>query len=104
MNFIRSIVNEEDIVLDSEVEDLLEQLKNLDQPRFTAAEWAAIEGGHDVSDVDQIDEDAWNRISARVSARDLAMYKFIVGAENLMQAKMFMQMAKQGRSIPKSYV
>lgn len=104
MNFIRSILNDDDIVLDEEVEKLLDDLKQLEQPRYTAQEWAAIEGGHDVNDVGQIDEDAWNRIASRVEARDLALYRLIVGAENLMQAKMFVKMAKEGRSIPSSYV
>ena len=104
MDFIRSIVNDDDIVLDEEVEKLFDDLKTLEQPRYTAQEWAAIEGGHDVEDIGQIDEAAFDRIAARVEARDLALYRLIVGAENLMQAKMFVKMAKEGRSVPSSYV
>lgn len=104
MDFIRSIVNDDDIVLDEEVEKLFDDLKTLEHPRYTAQEWAAIEGGHDVEDIGQIDEAAFDRIAARVEARDLALYRLIVGAENLMQAKMFVKMAKEGRSVPSSYV
>lgn len=104
MDFIRSIVNDQDIVTDAEVEKLLEDLKLLEEPRYTAAEWAAMEGGHNIDDVHQIDEDAWSRIEARVEARDLALYRLIVGGENLMQAKMFLQFAKEGKSIPSTYV
>lgn len=85
MDFIRSIINDQDIVTDEEVDKFLEELSTLE-------------------DIDQLDEDAWSRIEARVEARDLALYRLIVGAENLMQAKMFLQFAKEGRSIPSSYV
>ena len=104
MNFIRSIVNNEDIVTDAEVNKLLEDIKLLAEPRYTAQEWAAMEGGQSIDDMIHIDEDAWGRIEARVEARDLALYRLVVGAENLMQAKMFLQFAKEGRSIPSSYV
>lgn len=104
MNFIRSIVNEEDILLDEELEQLLDQLKDLEQPRFTAAEWAAIEGGHDIEDIDQIDEDAWQRIKGRVEVRDMALYRLIVGASNIMKCKNFVELAKQGKTVPASFV
>lgn len=104
MNFIRSIVNEEDLVLDEEVEQLLEELKMLDEPRYTASEWAAMEGGQDIEDVYHIDEAAFERIAARVEVRDMALYRLIVGGQNIMKCKNFLEFAKQGKTIPGSFV
>lgn len=103
MDFIRAIINESDIVTDEEVEQLLEDLK-LSEPRYTALEWAAMEGGNSVDDAHQIDEDAFDRIAKRVEVRDLALYRLIVGSNNLMLTKNFLELAKDGKSIPSSYV
>ena len=104
MNFIRSIVNEEDLILDEEVEHLLEELKMLDEPRYTASEWAAMEGGQDIEDAHHIDEAAFERIAARVEVRDMAMYRLVVGAQNIMKCKNFLEFAKKGKTIPGSFV
>lgn len=104
MNFIRSIVNEEDIVTDEEVENLLEELKLLSEPRYTAAEWAAMEGGHSIDDLDHLDEDAFERIAARVEVRDMALYRLIVGSENIMKCKNFLDMARNGKTVPSAFV
>jgi len=104
MDFIRSIVNEEDLILDEEVEKLLDAIKKFDQPRYTAAEWAAIEGGHSVDDLSMIDEAAFDRIAARVEVRDMAMYRLIVGGSNLMKCKNFVEFAKNEKTIPSSFV
>lgn len=104
MNFIRSIVNEEDLILDEEVERLLEEIKKFDEPRYTAAEWAAIEGGHSVDDLSMINEAAFDRIAARVEVRDMALYRLIVGANNIMKCKNFIEFAKNEKTIPSSFV
>lgn len=104
MNFIRSIVNEDDLVLDEEIEKLLEELKILDEPRYTASEWAAIENGQDPEDSYQIDEAAFERIAARVEVRDMALYRLIVGANNIMKCKNFIEFAKNEKTIPSSFV
>ena len=104
MNFIRSIVNDEDLILDEEVERLLEEIKKFDQPRYTAAEWAAMEGGQNVDDLSMIDESAFERIAARVEVRDMALYRLIVGAENIMKCKNFLEFAKKEKTIPSSFV
>ena len=104
MNFIRSIVNEEDLVLDEEVEKLLEELKMLDTPRYTASEWAAMEGGQSIDDAHHLDEAAFDRIAARVEVRDMALYRLVVGAENIMKCKNFLEFAKQEKTIPSSFV
>jgi hypothetical protein len=104
MNFIRSIVNEEDLVLDEEIERLFEELKMLEEPRYTASEWAAMEGGQDIEDVYHIDEAAFERIAARVEVRDMALYRLVVGGENIMKCKNFLEFAKQQKTIPGSFV
>lgn len=82
MNFIRSIVNDEEIELDEQYQQLLDDL---------AAE-------------EEITEDAWKRIERRVEKREIALYRYIVGTENLMLAKKFLDLAEDGKSIPSSLV
>ena len=92
MDFIRSIVNDSTIVTDDEVDKFLQELNIIDEPRYTAREWAAIEGGHSVDDVGVdhlVNEDAFDRIAKRVAERDIIYYRLIVGAENLMRARLF---------------
>ena len=107
MDFIRSIVNESDLITDADVDKFLEDLAILDEPRYTAREWAMMEGGHDVADaIDavHINEDAFDRIAKRVEKRNLINYRLIVGAENLMRVKLFLELAKEGKNIPSAYV
>jgi len=107
MDFIRSIVNESDLITDADVDKFLEDLAILDEPRYTAREWAMMEGGHDVADaIDavHINEDAFDRIAKRVENRNLINYRLIVGAENLMRVKLFLELAKEGKNIPSAYV
>jgi hypothetical protein len=107
MDFIRSIVNESALITDADVDKFLEDLAILDEPRYTAREWAMMEGGHDVADaIDSvhINEDAFDRIANRVEKRNLINYRLIVGAENLMRVKLFLELAKEGKNIPSAYV
>ena len=107
MDFIRSIVNESTIVTDDEVDKFLQELNIIDEPRYTAREWAVMEGGHSIDDdavVDHLDEDAFDRIAKRVAERDIIYYRLIVGAENLMRARLFLELAKDGKNIPSAYV
>lgn len=107
MDFIRSIVNDSTIVTDDEVDKFLQELNIIDEPRYTAREWAAIEGGHSVDDVGVdhlVNEDAFDRIADRVAKRDIVYYRPIVGAENLMRARLFLELAKEGKSIPSGFV
>lgn len=84
MDFIRAINNQEDLILDEDIENFLEELENLDY--------------------DQIDEDAFDRIAKRVEARDLALYRMIVGTANMMLTKKFLDLALEGKSVPSSVV
>jgi hypothetical protein len=107
MDFIRSIVNDSTIVTDDEVDKFLQELNIIDEPRYTAREWAAIEGGHSVDDVGVdhlVNEDAFDRIANRVAKRDIVYYRPIVGAENLMRARLFLELAKEGKNIPSGFV
>lgn len=85
MNFIQSIINDKDIITDEEVDKFLEELEKLE-------------------DIDQLDETAWDRIAARVEVRDMALYRLIVGSSNIMQAKNFLEFAKNGKTVPSTFV
>lgn len=82
MNFIRSIINNESIDLDEDQQKLLDEI---------IAE-------------EQIDESAIDRIRNRVKSRELALYRLIVGTENLMLTKKFLELAEKEKSIPSSLV
>lgn len=56
-----------------------------------------------------LDEDALNRIRGRRNQRlkndrSVALYGYLVGIENAKRATMFIEMAEQGKSIPKNFV
>lgn len=56
-----------------------------------------------------LDEDAMNRIRGRRNQRlkndrSIALYGYLVGIENARRATMFIEMAEQGKSIPKNFV
>lgn len=84
MDFIRAIQNQEDLILDEEVDAFLSELESID--------------------IEELDEDAWNRIAKRVEARDLALYRMIVGTQNMMLTKKFLDLALEGKSVPSSVV
>jgi hypothetical protein len=102
MDFIRAIQNDIEIVTEEATGKLLDEIEAADPPRYTAAEWAAIDGGHTIEDLEE--NNASNRVAQRVAQRDIIYYRLIVGAENLMRAKMFLELAKQGKNIPSAYV
>ena len=102
MDFIRAIQNDIDIVTEEDAAKFLDELEAADPPRYTAAEWAAIEGGHSIEDLEE--NNAMDRVTSRAAQRDIIYYRLIVGAENLMRAKMFLQLAKDGKNIPSAYV
>ena len=107
MNFIQAIQNDSTIITDDEVDSFLESLNIIDEPRYTAREWAMMEGGHDASDVldtISIDEDAFDRIANRVDKREIIHYRLIVGGNNLMRTKLFLELARDGKAIPSTYV
>ena len=82
MDFIRSLLNDESIELDKDYQDLLDQ----------------------IVEEEQIDEAAIDRVEARVRAREIALYRYIVGTQNLMLAKKFLDLAEKDKSIPSSLV
>lgn len=85
MNFIRAIINEEDIITDKEYLDLIEEIAQL-------------------AESNEIDEDAFDRIEKRVKDRHFALYRYFVGTKNLMLAKKFVEAAKKGESAPSTFV
>ena len=84
MNFIRSIVNDEDLITDYDMDQFLEELESID--------------------IDQLDEAALDRVVKRVEARDLALYRLLTGSKDLMLIKKFLDLAQEGKSIPSSMV
>lgn len=82
MDFLRSLINDETIELDEDFQNLLNEIAN----------------------EEQLDEDAWDRIEKRVMARNIALYRYIVGTQNLMLAKKFLELAEKDKSIPSSLV
>lgn len=82
MDFIRSLVNNEEIVLDEDYQKLLD----------------------DIAQEEQLPEGALDRIEKRVRAREIALYRYLVGTENLMAVKKFLDLAEDGKSVPSSLV
>jgi hypothetical protein len=57
----------------------------------------------------QLDEDAWadirkRRVERLRDERNVALYGYLVGPEKAMRAKRFIEMAEEGKSIPKNFV
>lgn len=57
----------------------------------------------------KLDEDAWadirrRRVERLRDERNVALYGYLVGVENSMRAKRFIEMAEQGQSIPANFV
>lgn len=80
MDFIRSIINNEELILDEDYDNLLK----------------------DIINEEEIDESALDRIIDRVETRNIALYRPIVGTQNLMLARKFLELAKDKKSIPSS--
>lgn len=81
MDFIKALVNDQEILTDSEIQELF-----------------------DAIDVESLDEDALDRIEQRVSQREIAMYSLLVGKQNALKAKLFVDRAEKGQSIPNNLV
>jgi hypothetical protein len=57
----------------------------------------------------KLDEDVWADIRARRVGRlsrdrSVALYGYLVGIENAMKAKRFVELAEEGKSIPSTFV
>lgn len=85
MDFIRALINNEEILTNDEAEKILEELEQLD-------------------DEDLLSEAAWARIEKRVTNRNLALYSLLVDKDKLMLVKNFVELARLGKSIPSPMV
>jgi hypothetical protein len=85
MDFLRALINEEEILTDEQINHFLDEISQLE-------------------DLDQIDEDAWARIEKRVTGRELALYALLIDRNKLMLAKNFVELSRKGKSIPSSMV
>ena len=85
MDFLRKLTNNEELILDEDLERFLDELASLEDP-------------------ETLSEDAWSRIEARVEARNLVMYQFLVKPKNLIMIKSFIELSRAGRTIPSPMV
>lgn len=85
MDFLRALLNDEELLLDEDLQKFLTELEELE-------------------DVDLLDEDAWNRIESRVKKREIALYRYIVGTDKMMLTQKFLELAEKGKSIPSPMV
>jgi len=79
MDFIRAIQNDQEVILDSELKEMFDSL-----------------------DLDELDEDAFDRIEKRVSQREIAMYTYLVGRQNALKAKIYVEKVTAGQTVPSS--
>lgn len=85
MDFIKAILNNDDILTDKEYLEIIDEIAEL-------------------SEQEHVDEAAFDRIEQRVRDREIALYRYFVGTTNLMMAKKFIEAAKAGKSAPSTYV
>ena len=85
MDFIRSISNNQMPVLDEDYNRLLEEIET-----------------EEVQEQPLEEKSALDRVADRVETRNIALYRPIVGTENLMLAKRFLDMSKDGKTVPNS--
>ena len=79
MDFIKALTNDQEILLDEDIEQMFLEL-----------------------DLEELDEDALDRIEKRVSQREIALYSFLVGRQNAIKAKIFVEKMSQGQTVPSS--
>ncbi len=75
MDFLKAITQNEDPITEQELSDLLD-------------------------DIDILDEDAFDRIEARIQGREIALYRYLTGTSKFSQIKRFLDYAEQGKTIP----
>lgn len=80
MNFIRSIINNEEILTDKDMEELLSE------------------------EFYELDEDALARIEKRVDNREVAYYAMLVGRTNALKAKLSKDRIEEGKTVPSSLI
>ena len=85
MDFIKSLTDLNDLTDEEAFEKLLDDIRLPDN-------------------LEDLDEDAMNRVIQRVHNREIALYRYLVGTRNVMLTKRFIELAKDGNSIPSSFV
>jgi hypothetical protein len=77
MDFIKAISNGQDILTDQEFNELIESL-----------------------DLEELDEDALERVTKLVTQREIALYSYLVGKQNALKAKIFVDKVQDGKTVP----
>lgn len=86
MDFIRAISNNQEPVLNKDHDQLLNEIANEELDQGQSLE----------------EKSALDRVADRVESRNIALYRPIVGTENLMLTKRFLDMSKDGKTVPNS--
>lgn len=79
MNFIRTIVNNEELLSDADIDELMSTNPEL------------------------LDEDAIDRIAKRVDSREIAYYAMLVGKTNALKAKLAKDRIVDGKTVPANF-
>ena len=77
MDFIRVLESGEELFLEEDLHELLEELKE-----------------------EELDEDALERITKRVTQREVALYSYLVGRQNALLAKIYVDRMQAGSTVP----
>lgn len=77
MDFIRVLESGEEFFLEEDLHELLEQLEG-----------------------EELDEAALDRITKRVTQREVALYSYLVGRQNALLAKIYVDKMQAGSTIP----
>jgi hypothetical protein len=79
MDFLRVLENGEEFFLEEDFQELIEQLEK-----------------------EELDEDALDRIAQRVTQREVALYSYLVGKQNALLAKIYVDKIQAGKTAPPS--
>lgn len=92
MDFIRSITNNETLILNEDYDNLLSEIEREDITQLNNTV-------EDEMPNVNVNEDALDRVVNRAKNRDIAFYRSIVGTSNLLLTKKFLELAEDGKGI-----
>lgn len=81
MDFLKALITDQEILTDREIQEIIDSV-----------------------DLENLDEDALGRVEKRVTQREIALYSLLVGKQNALKAKIFVDKADRGETIPSSIV
>ena len=87
MDFIRVLESGEEFFLEEDLHELLEELNT---------RWQQISREKE----EELDEDALERVTKRVTQREVALYSYLVGRQNALLAKIYVDRMQAGSTVP----